>query len=132
MAEQNVEVVRRALDALAEGGVEAMLPFVDEDFEMATPPELAAEPDTYRGHDGVRRWFESFYEVMDRVGLEAVELAAVGEDQVVASLRMSARGGTTGIEVTQDTEAVCTVADGKLREMKFFASRPEALAAAES
>ena len=132
MTDQNVEVVRRALDALAEGGMEAMLQFVDDEFEMVTPSELAAEPDTYRGHDGVRRWFDSFYEVMDRVGLEGVDLAAVGGDQVVASLKMSARGGTTGIEVSQDTEALCSVADGKLREMKFFASRPEAVAAAES
>jgi ketosteroid isomerase-like protein len=132
MAEQNVEVVRRALDALAEGGVEAMLPFVHDQFEMATPPELAAEPDTYSGHDGVRRWFDSFYEVMDRVGLEAIDLTAVGEDQVVASLRISARGGTTGIELTQDAEVLCRVADEKVRGMRFFASRPQALAAAKS
>ena len=132
MPEENVEVVRRALDALAEEGVEAMTPFVHEEFEMSTPSELAAEPDTYRGHEGMRRWFDSFYEVMDRVGLEAVDLTAVGEDQVVASLRITARGGTTGIELTQDAEALCTVADGKVREMQFFASRTEALAAAES
>ena len=34
---------------------------------MTTPANLAAEPDTYRGHEGIRRYFDSFYDVMDEV-----------------------------------------------------------------
>jgi ketosteroid isomerase-like protein len=126
------DVVRRALDALAEGGVEAMLAFVHEDFEMFTPPEFAAEPDTYRGPEGVRRWFDSFYEAMDYVGLEVFDLTDVGPDQVVGTVRITARGGTTGIETTQEAPVVCTVADGKLLGMSFHPTREEALAAAGS
>jgi ketosteroid isomerase-like protein len=132
MPEENVELVRRAIEALSEGGVEAMLPYVHEDFEMSTPPDLAAEPDTYRGHDGVRRWFDSFYEVMDRVGLEADDLVAADDDLVVAKLTIAARGGTTGIELTLDADVVCALADERIREIRFFGSRAEALAAAGS
>jgi hypothetical protein len=49
-----LETVRRAHTALAEEGVEALLAFADPEFEL-TPPSIASEPDTYRGHDGVRR-----------------------------------------------------------------------------
>ena len=55
MSQENVEIVRSAYAALAEQGVEAVLAFVDPQFEATTPPSLASEPDTYRGHEGVRR-----------------------------------------------------------------------------
>ena len=65
MSKENVEIVRRAYAALAEEGVEAMLAFTDPQFEMTTPSSLASEPDTYRGHDGVRRWFDSFNDALE-------------------------------------------------------------------
>jgi len=55
VAESDVELVKQAFEALAQGGYETLLPLIDPDFEMITPPGLAAEPDTYRGPDGVRR-----------------------------------------------------------------------------
>ena len=125
-------MVRNALDALAERGIDGMLEFVHDDFEMYTPPEFAAEPDTYRGPEGVRRWFDSFYEVMDRVGLEAFDLTDVGGRRVVGTIRITARGGSTGIEATQETPLLCTVREGKILGMSFFPTREDARAAAES
>ena len=132
MADESIEVLRSALDALAEDGVDGMTAFVHEDFEMSTPPEFAAEPDTYRGPEGARRWFDSFYEAMDRVGLEAFDLVDVGGGQVVGTIRITARGGSTGIEATQEAPLVCTIGDGKILGMSFFPTRAEALAAAGS
>ncbi len=132
MAEDAARVVRKALDSLAERGIDGMLAFIHEDFEMYTPPEFAAEPDTYRGPDGVRRWFDSFYEVMDRVGLEARDLVEVDGGQVVGTIRITARGASTGIETSQETPLLCTVRDGKILGMSFFSTREEALAAVGS
>ena len=56
--------------------MEALLPFIHPDFEVTTPAGLAAEPDTYRGPEGIRRYFESFYEAMDEVGFEPEEFTA--------------------------------------------------------
>jgi ketosteroid isomerase-like protein len=132
VAEKPREVVGNAIDALAEGGVEGMLAFIHEDFEMFTPPEFAAEPDTYRGPAGVRRWFDSFYEAMDSVGLEVFDLTDVGGDQVVGTIRIIARGGTTGIETTQEAPVLARVADGKLLGMSFHTTPEDAFAAAQS
>ena len=106
-----------------------MLPYVDEDFEMSTPPDLAAEPDTYRGHDGVRRWFETFYEAMDEVRIEPREIVPAGE-RVGMSFRMTARGRTTGLEMVQEAAALSTVVDGKVTRLEFFPTLDDALAAA--
>jgi len=125
-------VVRRAFEALADGGVEAMLEFVHPEGAMTTPPEFASEPDTYSGHDGLRRYFESFYEVMDRVDVEVHELDEVGPAEAIASLELRARGRTTGIELGQRVEALCRVREGKLWRIEFFPTREDALAAAAS
>ena len=128
MSDANVELARRAFEALGEDGVEAMLPFVHEDFEMVTPPHLAAEPDTYRGHEGVRRWFDTFYEAMDEVQIEPQEIREAG-DQVVMQFRMIARGRSTGLEMVQEAAALCTVVDERVVRLEFFTTLDEAVAA---
>lgn len=125
MSEANAELMRRAFEELAAGGVEALLPYIDEDFEMTTPANLAAEPDTYVGHDGVRRWFDTFYEAMDSVRIEPQEIEAAG-DLVAVRFRMVARGRTTGIEAVQEAACLCRVENEKTTRMEFFATFDEA------
>jgi ketosteroid isomerase-like protein len=60
VAESNSETMRKAFEGYEAEGWESMLPLLAPDFELTTPPGLAAEPDTYRGEDGMRRYFESF------------------------------------------------------------------------
>jgi len=123
----NVALVQRAFESLAEGGVESMLPFVHGRFEMTTPTELASEPDTYRGHDGVRRWFDSFYDAMDEVRLEPIKLRSAG-DEVAVWLRIVARGRTTSLELVQEAAALCSLEDRKIQRIRFFVDWDEAMA----
>jgi uncharacterized protein len=128
MANENVDTVRRGFELLREQGLEAMLEFVDPEFEVTTPPEFTVEPSTYRGHDGLRRYFDSFYEVMEEVRFEPEEFIVAGE-QVVVPMRLVARGRGTGIEAEQRLVQVCTLRDGKILRMDLYATREEALAA---
>ena len=128
MSDENVDTVRRGFELLRERGVEAMLELVDPEFEVTTPPEFTVEPSTYRGHDGLRRYFDSFYEVMEEVRFEPEEFIAAGE-QVVVPMRLVARGRGTGIEADQRLVQVCTLRDGKMWRMDLYATREEALAA---
>jgi ketosteroid isomerase-like protein len=105
-----------------------MLPFVHPDFEVTTPASLAAEPDTYRGREGVRRWFDSFYEAVDEIRFEAHEYRAVGE-KVVVPFTMRVRGRTTGIEAEQTAVQVWQLREGKVFRMEIFATVDEAMEA---
>jgi ketosteroid isomerase-like protein len=107
------------------------MPFIHPEFEVTTPPQLAAEPDTYRGPDGVRRYFESFYEAMDRVSFEAKEFIPVGDLVVVESV-LRTRGRTTGLEAEQRVALVYELKDGKAYRISIYATVDEALAAARS
>jgi uncharacterized protein len=126
----NVEIVRRAFRGFNEQGVEGILPFIHPDFEATTPPSLASEPDTYRGHDGVRRWFDSFYEVMDDIRWDSHEFRAVG-DLVVIDFTLRARGKTTGLDFGQDAAMIWSFRDGRASRIELFETVDEALVASE-
>ena len=130
MPRDNVEIVRRGIEAFNERGVEGILPFIDPEFETTTPPDLATEPGTYRGHDGVREWFDSFNDVMEEIRWDAGEFRAVG-DRVVVEFALRARGKSTGLDFGQHAVMVWTLRDGRAIRLTLHPTLDEALAAAE-
>jgi ketosteroid isomerase-like protein len=113
VGQQNVEVVRRLFDGYASGGIEAALEVMDEQLEIVIPPELSAEPDTYLGHDGARRYFAGFNGMLEEIRYVAMDLTPRGE-HVLAHSRMSGRGVSSGLDVDLEVYVVHTVADGKI------------------
>lgn len=130
MASENLEIVKRGFDAFNERGIEGIIPLIHSDFEATTPPSLASEPDTYRGPDGIRRWFDSFDEVMDEIRWEPHRFREVG-DRVVVEFTLRARGKTTGLDFGQDAVMVWEIRDGMASRLDLFQSLDEALVAAE-
>jgi ketosteroid isomerase-like protein len=126
MSSQDVEFVRRGFEALSEGGVEALLPFIHPEFEVTTPRQFAAEPDTYRGHDGVRRYFDSFYDAMDEVRFEPSDFRDA-QGRVIVPTKLIARGRTTGIETQQDVVLVWALRDGLAIRVEVYATVEAAL-----
>ncbi len=129
MSAADVEMVRSGFETLAREGVEGLLPLIHPEFEMTTPVGLAAEPDTYRGRQGMRRYWESFGD-----GIEEIEFVARGFEDLdqgrvlnVAVLR--GRGRSTGIEVSQEVVLVWEVRDAMAYRVDIFASEEEARAA---
>jgi ketosteroid isomerase-like protein len=129
MSREDVDNVRRGFEALARDGVEALLDFIDPEFEATTSPELSPEPSTYRGHEGLRRYFDSFYEVMEEIRFEPEEFIDAGE-RVVVPVRLVARGRGTGIEAEQRLAMVWTLREGKAVRLDTYPTKAEALAAA--
>ena len=89
--------------------------------------QLWRESDTYRGHNGIRRYFETFYEAMDDIHFEGDRLWDAGE-HVVVNVRLTARGKQTAIPVEQRAVLVWTIRDGRATAVRAFASLPQALA----
>ncbi|HMD56250.1 MAG TPA: nuclear transport factor 2 family protein [Solirubrobacteraceae bacterium] len=129
MSQENVEIVRAALEAFNSEDIERILDFIHRDVEIEIPPDVSAEPDTYRGHDGMRRYFHSFRDAMDEIRFQAERIWDAGPSVVVA-LRLTARGRQTAILVQQRIAGVWTFRDGKVIGIRTYASPAEALAAA--
>jgi len=119
VSRENLEIVERGVEAFNDWGVEGIIPYIHPEFEATTPPNLASEPDTYRGHDGVRRWFDSFYEVMDQIRWDAHSFQQVG-DRVVVEFTLRARGKTTGLDFGQEAVMVWSFRDGKGIRIELF------------
>jgi uncharacterized protein len=131
MASENVEIVKRGYEALSGGDFERIFEFIHPDFETTTPAGLAAEPDTYRGHEGVRRYFESFYEVMEDIRFVPEAFHEVG-DLVVVEVTLYATGKSTGLETEQPSVGIWTLKDGRAIGVRVFATLDEAMAVARS
>lgn len=121
-------VVRQGFEAFNSGDMERILAFADPDFEAIVPPELSAEPDTYRGHDGIRRYFQSFQDAMDEIRFQPERFWDVGPS-VVALVRITAKGRQTAISVEQRIAQVWTIRDGRAKRVHTYASLSEALKA---
>jgi uncharacterized protein len=130
VSDEDVAVVRAGFEALSEQGVEGLIPLIHPEFEVTTPPDLAAEPDTYRGPDGVRRYFASFYDAMDEIRFEPRDFLAAG-GRVIVPVALTARGRTTGLEARQEFVMAWTLRDGKATRVEIFGTLAEAEAAAE-
>jgi ketosteroid isomerase-like protein len=131
MSEQTVAIVREALETFDTGDLERLYSLMHPDFEGHVSPELSAEPDTYRGREGIRRYFDSFREAFDEIRFHVEQLEDAG-DAVVVGLRMTATGRLTGIIVEQRNAGVWTVLDGKLARIDTYATFADAQAAAHT
>jgi ketosteroid isomerase-like protein len=100
------------------------------DFVAEVPPEVSAEPDTYRGHSGIRRYVASFQHSMEDIHFEGERFWDAGES-VVVELLLTARGRQTAITVEQRTAGVWTVLDRRIVRIHAYATLADALAAVE-
>jgi ketosteroid isomerase-like protein len=131
VSRQNVDAVRAGFEALEQGDVDDLVRRIHPEFEFTTPAALSVEPDTYRGEEGVRRYFDSFYEVMDEVHFIPDEFIDAGE-RVVVPVHLRARGKETGLEVEQRIFQVWSVRDGRASGVEVFPTLEEAMEAARA
>jgi ketosteroid isomerase-like protein len=126
----DVETIVETFRLLNSDTYEQALDRVDDEFQMVTPAELASEPDAYRGPEGVRRWWESFLEVMEWVRLEVEEMHPVDDRRVILEFVIHTRGRSSGIETDQRAVGLATARDGELYRLAFFTDLAQARAAA--
>src|SRR3954454_5965729 len=117
MSEDNVEIVRRHLDALnaflrGEISSEAYLALWDEEAEFV-PLRSQLEGESYLGHDGLMRFVAELAEDFEDVRFEIEEAREAGE-QVVAIGRFRARGRGSGVDINVPITAVQRVRGGKM------------------
>jgi ketosteroid isomerase-like protein len=131
VSQSNVEVVERLFELFGQGqGIEPALEVMHPDVVIDIPADMSAEPDTYRGHDGARRYFAGFEGMLDEVRYEPLELIPVG-DAVIARAHMNGRGASSGLDVGLDSYVVHEFADGKVVRLTPYPDFESARAALE-
>ena len=126
MSQARIAALYRVIEAFNSGDIERILASTHPDFEAVVPPEFSAEPDTYLGDDGVRRYFDTFAEAMEDVRFEPGRMWDAG-DVLVVAMRMTAKGKQTGIPVEQRFAQTWRIRDGRALAVHTFPSLAEAL-----
>jgi ketosteroid isomerase-like protein len=129
MSQENVETIRRAVHAFNERDVDAMLADWADDVEMRLVGGFADLMGTeFRGHEGVRRWFNEWVENVD-VRVEIEEIHDAGE-RVVLVARAVGAGETSGAPVALRGGQIYSFRDGLVIGADNYYEASEALEAA--
>jgi ketosteroid isomerase-like protein len=112
--------------ALNAGDLDACLSFVSEDVEF-TSMVAEAEGTVYRGHEGLRAWWETVRGAFEDVRWELLDVQG-SDARGVAHFRMS--GTLGGAPVQQTMWQAVKFREGKATWWAFFRTEAEALDAA--
>ena len=126
MSQENVEIVRRALDRFSETG-EPDWDLYDADLVWTTRPDGPAQY-TYSGLDGLRSGLGEMREAWAEMRGETLETVEAG-DAVVSVIRWHLRS-REGVEIEVDESWVSWIRDSKVTRIEQYGSKAEALAAA--
>ena len=128
MSQENVEAVRRGLDAINRRDIETVLELCDPEVELRPSLVGGVEQTTFVGREGYRRWFEQQFETYDHVSFEPHDVRAV-HDQVVALYTLRIRGAQSGVELESAGAAVFTFRSGRLTRQVGYQNQSDALEA---
>jgi Ketosteroid isomerase-related protein len=130
MSQENVKLAWQVPQAWNDGGVDAVLRYLDADVEWR-PPRESMEPGTYLGHDGVRDYLGRLAEIFGEAHAEALTVVDVGDDRVVLVVRVTARSEHSPVEVNADWAWLITFgANRKGIRVDTFTDKAQALEAA--
>jgi ketosteroid isomerase-like protein len=128
MSEENVETVRRGVEAFARADWEESLRGLDPEIEWHDAPDLPGA-EVHRGREAVLAQWKGMREALEGFTVEPERYFDAG-DQVVVFLRSSGRGRASGVPVSRELAQVVTVRDGLATKIVGYDDRAEALEAA--
>ena len=129
MSQENVEVVRRAFQAFADRGPDAMAEFWDPDIVWRAAEGAIDDVGEIHGPVAVRRYIQDMIDTFDDLSVVVEELRDVGDDRVLSIQRLKGRAKLSGIETEVRYASTSTVRDGKVVRGREYLSVDEALKA---
>ena len=129
MSEEKVEVVRLWWTGFNEHRMPP-LELCDERIEIGMLSEFPVQG-PYYGHDGVRRWVQDMFEVIDEPRIELVEIIDAEDGETVVTVqRALGRMRHTQLEADFQWATVWAVKAGNVLRAQGYATKAEALEAA--
>jgi ketosteroid isomerase-like protein len=123
MSKENVELYHRCIDAFNRRDLDALLALMDDDVEAVS--RLIAIEGTLEGHDGIRRWWKSWFDVWPDYQIEIVEVRDLG-DMTLATLRAFGHGAGSDVPFEDTAWQLARWRGGKCTLWRVFNNRDEA------
>ena len=131
MSQENVEVFKRAFDAINRRDAEALVSELDPEVEWhsAILMAMGGKQTVYRGHEGVREWLRDLYETLSEFQAEYPEIRDLGERTVAIGI-VRGRGRASEAEIESPHGTVTEFKNGKGIRVRTYLDPNEALEAA--
>ena len=129
---ENVEVVRRVIDAINRADFEAVVASFSADFEFDFSNSRGPMSGVYHGRDGAKDFLTSFFEPFAAVEFVAGEVVPLEDGRVLTVTPVRARGQESGIETAATGASIWTIREGEVVAITLYQSKDEALAAASA
>jgi ketosteroid isomerase-like protein len=127
VAQSDIDLVCGSHDAFRRRDLDEFVEYMDPEIEFTS---LVLEVEgTYRGHDGIRSWWNGILEVFPEWQPQVEDARQVGH-RVLLKVRAEGAGTGSGIDVDRAIWQVAEVRDGRIAAWRFFRTEDEALAAA--
>jgi ketosteroid isomerase-like protein len=121
---------RAGMEAYSRRDYERALEGFHPDIEWSAETDLVPDAQVYRGHEGVRRFWAEWAEVIEGMTLEVEECRAVDDGWVLAVTRASGTGAGSGVSVASGSFAqLAQFRDGQVVRVRLFGDVKRALAA---
>jgi len=128
MSEENVDRYRRVLDTFERRDLDACLELFDPDVDFA-PRSAELEGSSYRGHEGIRSWWETMFTVFSEYRAEIHDVQDLG-DVTFGRVRLRGHGMQSGAPMEQTQWHVVEWRQGTVVRWRTLRSEAEALDAA--
>lgn len=131
MSQENVEIVRRALDAFSRRDLNVLKEeFCEEDFEFVSFFTAIDSEATYRGPNAWGDYAGVMDEMWSSWRLEDISLLDAGECEVVCEMRLVGQGKLSGASVDRPIGLLYRLRNGRLWRVQSYADPAAALEAA--
>ena len=124
-----VELLRRGYAALSRMDLEAWIADLDPDVEVYELPQIP-DTDVYRGHDGVRKWFENTSTLVQSWGWTPEEILNEAGDALVVRSRVKLLGSQSSVPIEQPLFHVFRFRGAKVASIQGFLDSASAFEAA--
>jgi ketosteroid isomerase-like protein len=129
MSQENIDLYYRCVDAFNRRDLDALLAVMDDDVEVFS--RLVAIEGSLKGHDGMRHWWKSWFEVWPDYRIEVVEVRDRG-DVTLATLRALGHGAGSDVPFEDVAWQLARWRRGKCVLWRVFNDGDEALEAIRS
>jgi ketosteroid isomerase-like protein len=129
MSQENMEVVRRTVDAFNRGDLNGTLENWATDAVWDWSNSHGFDAGVYRGHGEIREFVQRFLETFDEVRFELGDPVDVEDGLLVENVAYMR--GRDGIEVQARSAWLVTIRDGEQTSLTLYQTKQDALEAAE-
>ena len=127
MSQENVELVRRSIDAYNRRDFESMREMNQPDVQLDWSASRGLEAGVYQGVEEVMGFYENFLDTFEKIDIEADRFIQSGDAVVVPNT--AHLGGRDGIETVARSAFVFQLRHGRIASICLYQDTREALEA---